>query len=150
MTAKVKGILFSVILIVIALLMIPLVISSVHGVMTDSRTQAFPGCVVAATTTDVVLTAGFGLYRGDNHEVTGLTASGAGAVPAAGTYVAGTRTLTVTGLGAVTPQDLTVTYNYEANQAYNGVNAIVGLIPLLVVVGLMLVAVINGMWAIKQ
>ena len=73
MTAKVKGILFSVILIVIALLMLPIVISSV----------------------------------GDVLAITGIS-------------------------------------------AYNGVEAIVGLIPLLVVVGIIIVAIINGLWAMKQ
>lgn len=73
MTNKVKGILFSVILIVIALLLLPIVISSVGDV------------------------------------------------------------LTITGVSA-----------------YNGVEAIVGLIPLLVVVGIIIVAIINGLWAMKK
>jgi hypothetical protein len=73
MTNKVKGILFSVILIVIALLLLPIVISSV----------------------------------GDVLAITGIS-------------------------------------------AYNGVEAITGLIPLLVVVGIIIVAIINGLWAMKK
>lgn len=73
MTSKVKGILFSVILIVIALLLMPIVISSV----------------------------------GDVLAMTGIS-------------------------------------------SYNGVEAIVGLIPLLVVVGIIIVAIINGLWAMKK
>lgn len=73
MTNKVKGILFSVILIVIALLMLPIVISSVQDV------------------------------------------------------------LAITGVST-----------------FNGVEAIVGLIPLLVVVGIIIVAIINGLWAMKK
>jgi hypothetical protein len=73
MTGKVKGILFSVILIVIALLMLPIVIDSVAAV------------------------------------------------------------LVITGISA-----------------YNGVEAIVGLIPLLVTVGIIIVAIINGLWAMKK
>ncbi len=73
MTNRVKGILFSVILIVIALLMLPIVIDSV----------------------------------GDVLAITGIS-------------------------------------------AYNGVEAIVGLIPLLVVVGLIIVAIINGLWSMKK
>jgi hypothetical protein len=34
--------------------------------------------------------------------------------------------------------------------AYNGVEAITGLIPLLVVVGIIIVAIINGLWAMKK
>ena len=73
MTNKVKGILFSVILIVIALLMLPIVIDSVAEV------------------------------------------------------------LAITGISA-----------------YNGVEAIIGLVPLLVVVGIIIVAIINGLWAMKK
>jgi hypothetical protein len=147
--SKVMGIVMSIVLIVIALILLPVSLDAVHGALTDRRTTPFAGCVVAATITDVVIPLP-GLYRDSNIYVTGITATGAGAVPVAGAYVAGTRTLTVTGLGAVTPQDLTVTYDYEVNQAYNGVNAILGLIPLLIVVGLIIVAVINGLWALKH
>ena len=34
--------------------------------------------------------------------------------------------------------------------AYNGVEAIVGLVPLLVVVGIIIVAIINGLWSMKK
>ena len=34
--------------------------------------------------------------------------------------------------------------------AYNGVEALTGLFPLLVVVGIMIVAIINGLWAMKK
>jgi len=33
--------------------------------------------------------------------------------------------------------------------AYSGVESIVGLIPLLVVVGMIIVAIINGLWVLK-
>lgn len=33
--------------------------------------------------------------------------------------------------------------------AYNGVESVVGLIPLLVVVGMVIVAILNGLWAIR-
>jgi hypothetical protein len=72
-TERVKGILFSVILIVIALLMLPIVIDSVADV------------------------------------------------------------LAITGISS-----------------FNGVEAIVGLIPLLVIVGIIIVAVINGLWTMNK
>ena len=74
MTEKVKGIMFSVILIIIALLLLPIVINGVNDVI-------------------------------------GTTS-------------------------ALSP--------------YPGTEAIIGLIPLLVVVGIVIVAVINGLWAIKK
>ena len=33
---------------------------------------------------------------------------------------------------------------------YNGVEAILGLVPLLVVVGIVIVAILNGLWAMKK
>jgi hypothetical protein len=150
LTGKVQGILMSIILIVIALLMLPLTITSTKEAMTDYRTQAFPGCVVAATTTDVVLTVGYPLYHDNTDNIVVITATGGGAVPVAGVYTALTRSLNVTGLGADTPQDLTVRYAYDSNTAFTGVNSILALVPLLVTVGLLVVAVINGLWAIKK
>ena len=148
MSVRVKGILFSVLLIVIALLLLPLVVSSVHDVQTDVQLDSFPGCIVADNATDAVLTED--LHRDDVNEVTLITANGTGAVPVANTYTAGTHTLNVTDLGADTPQDLTVTYNFTTNADFSGVNTFVGLIPLLVVVGLIIVAILNGLWALKR
>lgn len=34
--------------------------------------------------------------------------------------------------------------------AYNGVESVTGLIPLLVVVGIIIVAIINGLWSMKK
>lgn len=73
MTERIKGILFSVILIVIALLLLPVVIDSVSNV------------------------------------------------------------LSITGISS-----------------YQGVEAITGLIPLFVVVGIVIVAILNGLWAMKK
>lgn len=149
MTPKVKGIIFSVILLVIALIMLPLVIDGVHDARTDTVVaEAFPGCVVAAGATDVVLA--HDLYRGVAADVTAMTATGAGAVPAFDAWVGGTNTLTIDGLGADTPQDITVTYDYDAVGAFAGVGAITGLIPLLVVVGIIIVAIIYSLWALKN
>lgn len=149
MTSKFKGVLMSVILIMIALLLLPIAIDGVHDAVTDTITaEAHAACVVAAGATDVVLAQD----PLDNSVdwVTAITATGAGAVPVANTYTTLTNTLNITGLGADTPQDITVTYDYEVNGDYAGVNALLNLIPLLVVVGLILVAIINGLWTIKQ
>lgn len=148
MGSKAKGVILSIALIVIALLLLPITIDSTHDVITDTQADTFAACVVAAGATDVVLTED--LYLDDTTFVVTITSSDGLAVPAAGTYTALTNTLNVTGLGANTPQDIGVTYDYEVNADYNGVNAITGLIPLLVIVGLIIVAVINGLWAIKK
>lgn len=148
MSPKIKGVMFSVILIVIALLMIPLVVDGVHSAVTDRITEAYPGCVVGAGATDVVLTND--LYRGLEIDVIAITATGAGAVPAFNTWTDGTNTLNIDGLGADTPQDITVTYDYNGVAEFGGVETITGLMPLLVVIGIIIVAIFNGLWAFKR
>jgi len=148
MTKKFQAILVSVILIIVALLLMPLVVDGVHDARTDTVTEAFPGCVVGGGATDVVLA--HALYRGVEVDVTAITATGAGAVPAFNTWTAGTLTLNIDGLGADTPQDITVTYDYDAVGGYAGVGSIVGLIPLFVVIGIVIVAILNGLWAMKK
>jgi hypothetical protein len=64
--SKVMGIVMSIVLIVIALILLPVSLDAVHGAVTDRRTTAFPGCVVAATETDVVIPVP-GLYRDLHH-----------------------------------------------------------------------------------
>ena len=148
MTSKVKGILFSLILIVIALLMLPIAVDATQGAMSDRITDSFPTATVAGTEAEVVLTED--LWQDNVAFVLSLTADGPGAVPVADSYVTATNTLTITGLGATTPQAITVTYEYVSNQTLTGFNAIVGLIPLLIVVGLLIVAVFNGLWSLKK
>jgi hypothetical protein len=148
MTKKFKGVILSIAILVIALFLLPIAVEAAFDVQTDGITDSFPGCVVGGGSTDVVLTED--LYGGNVVYVSAITATGAGAVPVADSYVAGTNTLTVTGLGVDTPQDLTVTYSYEVNTEFNGVNTFTGIVPLLLVVGLIIVAIINGLWSLKR
>ena len=110
MSRRMKDILLTAILVVLALVMLPIVISSTHGAQTDRITDSFPGCVVAAGETTVTLTQD--LWEGSGDWVIAMTATGGGADPAFDTYVVATRALTIDGLGADTPQDITVTYDY--------------------------------------
>jgi hypothetical protein len=147
--SKVMGIVMSIVLIVIALILLPVSIDAVHDVVTDRVVaEAFPGQVVAAGETAFIIA--HPLYRDSMVSVVALTATGGGAVPVAHDYIPASRTLTLNGMGVDTPQNVTVTYDWEANAAFNGVNAILTLIPLLIVVGLIIVAVINGLWALKH
>jgi len=147
MRSKAIGLIPSVLLLVIALMLTPLVIDSCLGAETDSITDSFPGCVVAGGETDVVLTQD--LLDADVTWVSAITATGAGAVPVADSYVAGTNTLTVSGLGVDTPQNLTVTYKYSVVTDYTGISALLRLYPLLFVFGIVLVAIVWGIWDIK-
>ena len=128
---------YTIIGIIVICLMFPLAMTGIHSAQTDSQTDVFPACVVAGTTTDVVLTED--LWGDRSGSVTAITATGAGAVPVAGTYVAATNTLTITGLGADTPQDITVTYDIDGTTDFTGLGEIMGLTPLLI-----WVAIIGG------
>lgn len=72
------------------------------------KTETFSGCVVALGETDVMLK--YDLYLDAVANVITITSSSSGATPVANAYVPATNSLNITGLGATTPQDLTVTY----------------------------------------
>lgn len=146
-TDKIKLVIFAITVIAVAMFLIPIAINSSFDAATDNQLDAFPGCVVAGGATDVVLTED--LLDANTIYVIAITATGAGAVPVANTYTAGTNTLNVTGLGVDTPQDLTVNYSYDAVEDYNGVGPIIWIVPLLVILGLIFVVVLP-FWQLKQ
>jgi hypothetical protein len=136
--------------VVIFAIMFPIVLDAMDDAQTSSQTDSFPGCVVAALATDVVLT--LDLYEGRTTSVTAMTATGAGAVPVASTYTAGTNTLHITGLGADTPQDITVTYEYDRTTDFTGLSQFMRLTPLLLWLGVIF-ALIGGaflFWKSRQ
>lgn len=145
---RIKLVIFALILVAIGTLLTPIVIDATFDTATDAQTDAFPACVVAGGATDVVLTED--LLSSNTIYVSAMTATGAGAVPVANTYTAATNTLNITGLGADTPQDVTVTYSYDAVAGYNGVGPVLWIIPLLVILGIVIVVIFNGLWALKS
>lgn len=124
--------------IVVLCIMFPIALGAIHDAQTDSQTDTFAGVVVAAGSTDVVLTKD--LWKERTGSVTAITSSDAGASPVASVYNPATNTLTITGLGAGTPQDLTVTYDYSGTEDFTGLGDLMGLTPLLI-----WIAVIGGL-----
>lgn len=124
--------------IVVICIMFPIALTAIHSAQTDSQSDTFAGCVVAAGATDVVLTVD--LWGDRTGSVTAMTATGAGAVPVASTYTAATNTLHITGLGADTPQDVTVTYDVTGTADFTGLGDVMGLTPLLI-----WIAIIGGL-----
>lgn len=120
--------------VVVFCIMFPVALNAIDDAQQSTQADAFPACVVAATATDVVLTED--LFGGRVANVTALTATGAGAVPVASTYTEATNTLHVTGLGADTPQDLTVSYGYDRTTNFTGLGAFMNLTPLLMWLGI--------------
>jgi hypothetical protein len=143
MSSKYIGIIVGIIGVMIAMVIFPLVMDSTHDIKTDAATDSLADVPVEGESADVVLTKD--LFEDSTTYVTGITADGAEANPAADSYVAATKTLTITGLGADTPQDITVTYDYGALEAYTGLDSLTGIAPLLIFVGI-LAAAGAGIW----
>ena len=142
MSNRAKNIIMTAFLVVLALIMLPIIITSTHNAQTDSITDEFDGCVVAGGETTVTLTQS--LFQGSEDWVTAMTATGTGADPAFKSYVVATKALTIEGLGADTPQDVTVTYDYGVMGAFTGAEEVSFLVPLLFLVGVVIAAMFSG------
>ena len=134
---RTMGVVFGIIGIAIVMIIFPLIMDSTHDVQADTDVDTFAAVTTGAGVyeADVVLTED--LYNDDNSYVTSVTSDNGGDTPVAGTYVAGTNTLTVTGLAESDTRDLTVTYEYGALDNYTGMDAIVGMTPLLIWVAIL-------------
>jgi hypothetical protein len=110
--------------IAVSVLFFPMVLSSMDSIQFASNTGT------GETTADVVLSTA--LYNDDNGHVTSITSTVGTDVPVAGTYVAATKTLTVTGLTASESRTLTVIYDSDNLSDYTGLGTIVSLSPLII------------------
>lgn len=128
--------------VVVVVIMFPMVMTAIHNSQTDSVTETFAGSVVAAGSTTVTLTTD--PWKDRTASVTAMTATGAGAVPVASTYNTATNALVITGLGADTPQDITVTYDYDATSDFTGLGDMMGITPLLIWIAIIGVIAFGG------
>jgi len=118
--------------IAVSVLFFPMVLSSMDSIQFASNTGTYAAVTtgVGETTADVVLSTA--LYNDDNGHVTSITSTVGTDVPVAGTYVAATKTLTVTGLTASESRTLTVIYDSDNLSDYTGLGTIVSLSPLII------------------
>lgn len=136
---------FGLILIFIAFILFPMVMSGTHEVRTDDATQS--GNIttgVGATTGDIVIAHG-GLYNDSTDSVTSVSSSNGGDTPAASSYTAATDTLTVSGLEASKTRTITVAYEYNAISDYEGMEETTSIAPTVLFVALLLSGVMM-MW----
>ncbi len=135
-----KAILGAVILVVIALILAPVVFSQAHDVQTDPRSQVFAGVTTGlqVTTADVVTT--YTHFHINSVQHIGVTSDNVADTPVAATYVSATKTVHVTGLANAGTRTLTVTYETDALANYAGASAIMGLLPLIYIVGVIMLA----------
>ena len=134
-----------IIAIAVLMMMFPFVMSATHDLQTDDISDAFAGVTTGAAITeaDVVLT--YDTFHSTNADVGTITSDNGNDTPVAGTYVASTKTLTVTGLEAEGTRTLTVPYENDALEDYTGMGALVAFTPLLIWLSI-LAAVLGGMY----
>lgn len=131
------SVLMGIIMVAVMFVLFPIVMDSSHELQTDSLTQAEAAVVtgVGETTADVVLDEA--LWSDSNAYVTSVTSDNGADTPVAGTYVAGTQTLTVTGLAASDTRTLTLVYEYDGLTDYTGMGQMVAVAPLLLFMGVL-------------
>lgn len=122
---------FLIVGLVITIMMFPMALSAMHDIQTDSQTEVEAAVTtgVGVTTANVVLT--YDIFNENLANVTSITSDELTDVPVAGTWVAATNTLTVTGLAADDSRTLTITYNYDGLTDYTGLGTVVGISPIL-------------------
>ena len=139
-------------IIMIAVLMVifPLVMTATHDLQTDSYTEAEADVTtgVGETTADVVLTNS--LWNDASDSVTAITSDDVDDTPVAGTYVAATNTLTVTGLAAETTRDLSIVYEHDALTTFTGMGPLVSITPLLLWISVLGVVIAGLYQGVKQ
>jgi hypothetical protein len=100
-------------------------------------------------TTAVVLTEA--LYRNAASSIVSMTADGAPVnTPTYQSYVSGTKTLTIRGLGISSPQAIVVTYRTDSVSGFTGVGDIAVLVPLLFLIAVVILAIFTGYKTIKE
>lgn len=134
-----------IIMIAILIVIFPIVLDAVHNIQTDQDTDVNLGVTTgeAVTTADVVLN--YDVWNSTNNAVSSVTSDNEDDTPVKGTYVSGTKTLTVTGLNPADTRTLTVVYEYDALTGFTGFGAIVAVTPILIWLAVLFV-VIGGMW----
>lgn len=133
---KGMGAVMGIIMIMVAFIMFPLIMTGTHDILTDASTEiANVTTAGGITTADVTLSPG--LYNDDTDSVLAVTSSLGTDAPVAGSYVAATDALTVTGLTAADNRLLTVSYEYEATTDYTGMGALARMAPTLIFLALL-------------
>ena len=127
--------------IAIVMVVFPIIMAATHDVQSDNQTQVFAGVVTGAGETSANVTLTYELYNDAVAYVTSITSSLETDVPVASSYNSATKALTVGGLTAASTRTLTVNYENEALVNFTGMDAIVGITPLLIWVSIIAVVV---------
>ncbi len=141
---------FAIIGAILILVLFGTMISGMREAQTDEQEDNFGAEVTApgTTTADVVLTAP--LYGEELTNIVSITSTLGTDVPLATDYTPLTRTLEVSGLDDDASRTLTVTYLFGALGDYVGVGTFLGLTPLLVGIGAVIIIVAAMVLAFKN
>ena len=135
---KVMVIIGAVITVVVGLVLAPTVLNSVHDAQSDPKTETFSVTTGASqTTADVTLSTPH--FHNDTTHIT-VSSDNTNDSPTVDAYDPNTKTVTVGGLAASASRTLTVNYEIDAMANYSGAGDILGLVPLLFIVGLLALA----------
>jgi hypothetical protein len=142
---RIAPIVFGIIGVAILMIIFPIIMDSTHELETDPQVDTFAAVTTGAgeTAANVVLTRD--LYNDSNTSVLTIISDLPTDNPVAGTYTPATNTLNVTGLTAGSSRTLTITYEYAALTDYTGMDAMVGMTPLLIWVAILAI-VVGGTW----
>jgi len=138
MNRNILAMVMGIIAIAIAFVVFPIVMDATQDLLTHEGSTWEEDVVVtgeAETTGAVVLN--YALLDDDVANVTSITSTEATDVPVADSYVAGTKTLTVSGLTASKTRTLTTTYKTLSQNVFTGFGSIAAVAPLIVFVGLL-------------
>ena len=138
MRTGILSMVMGIIAIAIAFVVFPIVMDATQDLLTHEGSTWEEDVVVTGgseTSGPVVLT--YALLDDDEANVTSITSTLVTDVPVADSYVAGTKTLTVTGLTAASTRTLTTTYTTQSQNVFTGFGSIAKVAPLIVFVGLL-------------
>ena len=129
----------AVVTLVFGMVLAPTVLGAVHDTATDAATDTFSGVTTGASETTKTVTLSKDHYHSDTTHIT-VSSDNANDSPTVDAYDPNTRQVTVGGLAASATRTLTVGYEVDALASYAGASSILGLIPLLFIVGLLALA----------
>ena len=137
MSARGLGVIAGIIMIMIAFVVFPMVMTGAHEVLTDDETESFENVSTGTGETTATVTLSKSLYDNSTSSVTSITSDNANDDPTADSYNSSNKQLTVGGLAESATRTLTVAYESEATEGYTGLKSLVKIRPTLIFVMLL-------------
>lgn len=135
----ITGTVFVIMAVMIALMMMPMLLSSLDEVQVDTISKTVNSTTgVGETTEDVEFAEP--LYEDDTAYVDSITSDNGADTPTASSYTAATDTLTVGGLAASGTRVITIAYTSDALDGYTGMSDMVKMTGFIIMAALVIAA----------